>query len=581
MSSPAAGSSLDISEARLMAHIAEFDRWEKHAGSEGERASLEYIRERMDEYGFSTRLILHPAYISLPGPASLEVGGRSIRCITHSFSRPSPAGGLEAAVVYVGRGLPRDYAGKDVRGKVVLVDGIANPLASLAASRAGAAGQIHISPHEHLHEMCISPVWGSPGDDQVAQLPATVVVTVAAESGEELKSALASGEPVAVRIDAAVETGWRTTPILEADLLRPGAAGDEPLVLFTGHHDTWYRGVMDNGGANATMLEVSRLCAERRAEWKRSLRVLYWSGHSQGRYSSSAWYADNHWEELERRAVAHVNVDSTGGRGNTVVSDTTASAELAGLAREALEAQAGQSFSGRRMSRAGDQSFWGIGVPSIYGNMSEQPATAGGANAMAAVFGGGSRIGHGTGWWWHTPADTADKIDAKILERDTRIYQHTVWRLLTAEVLPIDYREHVEALRAHLESLSGPASDFHLTPLMERVLILGSRCDDLYRGIAEGRIDSQSANRMITALSRVLVPIDYTLGDRFEHDPAISQPQVPALADIEKLSELRVDSDEYRFLHSRLTRARNRVAFALRQAVEALEQVTGGGDARA
>ncbi len=580
MGSPAAGSSPSVSEARLMAHIAEFERWDKHAGSDGERASLEYIRERMEEYGFSTRLILHSAYISLPGSASLEAAGKSVRCITHSFSRASPRGGLEAEVIYVGRGLPADYPAKDVRGKVVLIDGIANPLASLAASRAGAVAQIHTSPHEHLHEMCISPVWGSPGDDQIAQLPTTTVVTIDQASGEELKSVLGSRGSVVVRIEAMVDTRWRTTPILEADLLRPAAGDDDPIVLFTGHHDTWYRGVMDNGGANATMLEVSRLCAERRHQWTRSLRVLYWSGHSQGRYSSSAWYADNHWEELERRAVVHVNVDSTGGRGNTVVSDTTASAELAALARDALESQADQSFSGRRMSRAGDQSFWGIGVPSIFGNMSEQPATAGGANAMAAVFGGGNRVGHGTGWWWHTPADTADKIDAAILERDTRIYQHTVWRLLTDEVLPIDYREHSEALRAHLESLRKQTTSFDLTPLLDRARELSRRCDGLYRDIEEARIDAATANRTIRALSRALVPIDYTLGDRFGHDPALSQPQVPALDEVKKLSELPEESDEYRFLSSRLVRARNRVAFALRQAVEVFDQLPGGDDAR-
>ena len=39
-------------------------------------------------------------------------------------------------------------------------------------------------------------------------------------------------------------------------------------------------------------------------EWRRGLRVVFWSGHSQGRYSGSTWYADTHWEELERRAAS-------------------------------------------------------------------------------------------------------------------------------------------------------------------------------------------------------------------------------------------------------------------------------------
>jgi Zn-dependent M28 family amino/carboxypeptidase len=113
--------------------------------------------------------------------------------------------------------------------------------------------------------------------------------------------------------------------------------------MFSGHHDTWYYGVMDNGGANATMLEIARLFAPEREAWRRGLRLCFWSGHSHGRYSGSTWYADNHWEQLARRCVAHVNVDSTGARGNTVMSDALASAELSGLGAEAVRARGARS----------------------------------------------------------------------------------------------------------------------------------------------------------------------------------------------------------------------------------------------
>ncbi|MBA3429654.1 MAG: M28 family peptidase, partial [Actinobacteria bacterium] len=318
-----------VSQERLTAHIAQLARRSKHAGTPGELESLRFVEREIASYGYRTELILHEAYISLPGAARLVALDAEHRCITHSFSRPAAA--LEARLVDVGRGDDAGYAGRQVAGAAVLVDGIATPASTVAARLRGAVAQIHISPHEYLHEMCVSPVWGSPDDETVDELPATTVVTVELATGEELRHACAAGE-VTVRLDAAVDTGWRRTPTLVADLPGPLGDDDEPFVLLSGHHDTWHLGVMDNGGANATMLEVARLCALERAHWRRGLRVAFWSGHSQGRYSSSAWYADNRWEELELRAVAHVNVDSTGGRGNTVVSDTTASAELHGLA---------------------------------------------------------------------------------------------------------------------------------------------------------------------------------------------------------------------------------------------------------
>ena len=242
---------------------------------------------------------------------------------------------------------------------------------------------------------------------------------------------------------------------------------------------------------------------------------MFWSGHSQGRYSGSSWYAEQNWEELEKRALVHVNVDSTGGKGNTVVADTTAAAELRNLAREAIRDQGEQEFTNRRMSRAGDQSFWGIGVSSIYGNMSEQPATET-ANASAAVFGGRARVsameraGGGI-----RPTTLLDKIEEPILVRDTppRIYLHTVWRLLSDPVIS-----------ARLGRARGLPSAKRLLPcraLSATALTflwwrsargrLGVRAAELNRLSSELPDEANAArfNAALIAVSRALVPLDY------------------------------------------------------------------------
>jgi len=557
----------------MMEHMSEFAKWRKEAGVPEELKSLEYVEARMKEYGFDTQLILHDAYISLPGKASVKAPDGAIRCITHSFSRSAPKGGLTAEVLDLGSGSPADFAEHDVRGKIVLVDGIANPVISRRASLAGAAGQLHISPHEHLHEMCISPVWGSPTHDTVANLPTTVVVTVPLNGGQSLRVQLAKNPRLEVTIEAEVDTGWRKTPILVCDMAGPAGGTDEPFVFFTGHHDAWYYGVMDNGGANATMMEVGRICAEHRRDWKRGLRIVFWSGHSQGRYSSSSWYAEENWEELEKRALVHVNVDSTGGKGNTIVADTTAAAELRNLAREAVREQGGQEFTDRRMSRAGDQSFWGIGVSSIYGNMSEQPAT-GEANASAAVFGGGNRLGHGTGWWWHTPDDLLDKIEEPILVRDTKIYLHTIWRLLADPVLPLDWAEHADYLSGELSALQKAVGEkFDLSLLLSRAAEFkesAGRLNALIPGL-KGEAAIARANEALIAVSRALVPLDYTECDRFEQDPAIAAPPYPSLRPMREMAGVEPGTDRFNFLTVGASRARNRISWGLREATRALD----------
>ena len=81
------------------------------------------------------------------------------------------------------------------KGKIVLLENIANPAATLRASQAGAVGQIHISPHEHLHEMCISVGLGQPGRGaDRGLLPKTIVLSLRKDDGDALKARVQAGE---------------------------------------------------------------------------------------------------------------------------------------------------------------------------------------------------------------------------------------------------------------------------------------------------------------------------------------------------------------------------------------------------
>jgi N-acetylated-alpha-linked acidic dipeptidase len=561
----------DVNAAAMMGHLEEFARRIKLSGTPEELASFRYLQANLDSYGYRTELIRHPAYISLPGSARLNVGNVSPRCITHSFSRPSAPGGTRGKVLYAGGGSAADLAKVDARDAILLLDGMATPGAAHRVAATGAVGQIHISPHEHIHEMCVSPVWGSPAADAVERLPSTVLLSIEKADGEQLKTRLAAGERLEAVLHAEVDTGWRDIPILVAELMPDNATADTPFIMFSGHHDTWYYGVMDNGGANATMLEVARLMAPQRERWQRGLRLCFWSGHSHGRYAGSTWYADNKWLELEKRCAVHVNVDSTGAKGNTVLSDVPSSAELRPLARQAVSTQGHQELDGLRMGRAGDQSFWGIGVPSMFMGMGEQPASTD-SNVAAAVFGGGTRKGAGFGWWWHTPDDTLDKMDPELLVRDTRIYVHTLWRLLTDRTIPLDYAEQARSVLRELmplaKQLAGRLDMAELIRLAETLRDVG----EAVLAVSLER-DPALVDHALMRASRALVPLDYTSGDRFGHDPALPQTPYPALSPVRQLASSPPGSDEAAFLGVSAQRAYNRMAHALEQAIAALRSV--------
>ncbi len=540
-----------VDTQRLMSHCTDFARWIKLSGSPDELTSMKLIQEKLDSYGYRTKLILHDAFISLPGEARVVVESGDVTAITHSFSIASPLGGLSAPLVYLGEGKAADFARTDLAGRIVLVEGIASPAVAALAAKAGAIGQLHISPHEHLHEMCISPVWGSPSTATLAELPATVTCTISNADGTALRDRLAKGEAPSVVLHATVDTGWRKTPILQAEI--DGPEPDGPFVLFSGHHDTWYYGVMDNGSANATMLETARLLAQARDQWRRGFRLCFWSGHSHGRYSGSSWYVDNHWDELERRCAIHVNVDSTGGIGASVMTESAVASELAGLAADVVRAETNQEHQGRRPGRNSDMSFWGVGIPTLFGSLSHQPPSP-------------VKMRNPLGWWWHTPEDLLDKIDPANLTRDTRVFVRALWRLVTDKVLPLDYAAHARSLLQEITALEAKlAGRLTLSPLVEAAQAVRDKAGDLHGADA-------AVNKALMAASRALVPVDYTRGDRFSHDPALPQAPWPVLDPIRALAAASGE-DAIRFATVEAVRARNRLMHALQQASIALGAV--------
>ncbi|MBI3974890.1 MAG: peptidase M28, partial [Armatimonadetes bacterium] len=74
-------------------------------------------------------------------------------------------------------------------------------------------------------------------------------------------------------------------------------------------------------------------------------------------------------------------------------------------------------------------------------------------------------------------------------------------------------------------------------------------------------------------LARILVPINYTREGRFRHDPALDVPSLPDLAPASRLRSLVPGSEAFHVTLVHLTRGRNRVHGALRDARRVIEEV--------
>ena len=539
-------------------HLTEFNRtiaqWTRLSGSQDEREAAAYVEDRLRAFGFAAQTVVHDAYISLPGAASLRVTtpeSRDLPCITHSMGIPTGGRAVTAELVYAGKGTVGEYAKAGAAGKVALVEGRATPAHAVNATRAGVLGIVCISGRV-AHEMCCSPIWGNPSEGTKDALPRVHLLSVHKADGEALRALCARGR-VELRFTAQVETGWTRTPIVIGDLAAGHPDADGTFVLFSGHLDGWYLGAMDNGSANAAMLEVARVLAPDRAKFRRSLRLAFWSGHSHGRYSSSAWYADTNWSELADRCVCHVNVDSLGSLDADSFA-TNSMPETAPVGIWAVRDAANAILDAKRVGRNSDQSFLGAGVPSLLGSVSHQADGS-------------------LGWWWHTPHDTLDKVDPVRLVRDTKIFVLAISGLLEDPVLPLDYGAAARDLRQSLEELQQAAPDFDLAPAPAAAARLEALCDRLNRVAVDvkGGAAARQINACLRQLGRTLIPATYTSTGPYGHDPALETPFLPRLAAVRRLAALPVDGDESKFLRVDLVRGRNAVTAAIQEACHHVE----------
>jgi hypothetical protein len=555
-----------VSSETLMHSTTTIAQWLRLSGSEEEARAFDWVGETCRGYGMRVERHTADVLVSWPGKATLELlgpAGRSFPCITHAFATPTPPQGITGELI------EGSAEASEQRGKIVISDGLANPNKTIAGQEAGVLAQINVND-DFVHEMIISPVWGSPTPQTAPLLPKMISISVNAADGAEIRRLFAAGNTQA-RIVTEVDTRWRKIPILTAEV----GGSEDRYVLFSGHIDSWHYGAMDNGTANATMLEVGRLLSARQGELRRGLRLAFWSGHSHARYAGSTWYADHFWPDLHERCVAHVYVDSVGGKGATILSEANAMAETVTFGGGAIREIAGQDLEYKRFGRAGDQSFNGIGIPALFMSLSGQPA-AGGAveEQMARLLGGSGGKSGGLGWWWHTTEDTIDKIDPAFLKRDATIYALTLWRLCTLPLLPFDYVAAVAEMQGILNDLATVAGErFDLAAVLDEAETLGAAIARFADTSATATDETSIAryNATIMALGRILTPINYTVAGAYEHDLALGAAPIPALQPLRRLVTLDPASDEAHYLDTQLVRASNRIWHAFREARQAVE----------
>jgi aminopeptidase YwaD len=297
------------------------------------------------------------------------------------------------------------------------------------------------------------------------------------------------------------------------------------------------------------MVELALAFNANRDKMRRGLLVAWWPGHSNARYGGSTWFADHYFEELRLRGVAYVNVDGIGQKDAKRFSVSTSPA-LAALATGVVERVAGQAARNGRPGRNSDQSFNGIGLPLLQINHSRLEEDGG-------------------YWWWHTPDDTYDKIDAGVLKTDTDLYADALAALTGDPVLPLDLMAETEALLKALERRQQESGGhLDLSYAIEQAARLHAAVSDLERVRRRGD-GSTDQEPLLFDILRPVHRIMFVPGSDHHPDPGIYGAPLPGLQPASILATEDPASDRYRFALAYLQREQNRVVEAVDEALAA------------
>ncbi|MDW8063652.1 MAG: M28 family peptidase [Candidatus Caldarchaeum sp.] len=563
--------------------LERFSKLVRVSGTTDEYAAAEYIINSLRLHGISVSVYEPELYISIPKKAEFEIREPiryrpshediAMNPKTSSFSR---SGSYEGEIEFIpGKKGPSPLSGffefqlengRDVRGKAVATEGIVFPAVAHAAQSRGALAVVGISPGKWTHEGIITPVWGTPTLENKHMIPDIIAVSISKVDGELLRQHLQKG-PVRVKVSAEVDTRWRKCIIPVAEIFPPGKK-DAEYVLLHGHYDSWHVGIGDNAVGNATLLEVARVLHKNRDKLKRGVKIAWWPGHSTGRYAGSTWFCDTFALELDERCIAQINCDSPGCRDATAYDEVMWMDEMEQFGKEIIKDVTGKDSKGIRPLRAGDYSFHGIGISSLFMLLSNMPESLRKERGLYPVGGCGGNVE------WHTEHDEMHIADKTILETDTKIYLLSVYRLATAKLYPLDFRKTVDkSIEIIADYGKAAGTHFDLTPVIDDLKALRQKLEDVYNLVSRdtSEVTAERFNRMLLKLSRIIIPINYTKSGRFAHDPALEVPAFPDLAPTRELKQFSVNSDEYRFLLNQLVRGRNKVRATIRSAIEVVE----------
>jgi N-acetylated-alpha-linked acidic dipeptidase len=274
-----------------------------------------------------------------------------------------------------------------------------------------------------------------------------------------------------------VNFNWDTKTIYDVIARIPGSAYPDEWIIRGNHHDAWVNGASDPvSGASALMEEARGLGALLKQGWRPKRTIVYcvWDGEEEGLLGSTEW-AEDHAEELIRKAAVYINSDGNGRGFLNVAGSHTLEKFINGVARDVKDPETNltvwkrlqlRRIAGTRRNAAAtrtpveqdrqeartraDLRIEPLGSGSDYSAFLDHLGVA----SLNLGFGGEDQGGvyHSVydDFYWYTHFADTDFAYGRALAETAGL---AVLRLADADIIPFDFTDFTDTIRRYIEEI--------------------------------------------------------------------------------------------------------------------------------
>ncbi len=504
------------------------------------------------------------------------------RAISSAWSGMSASGEVTAPVVYAHSGNPEDYdllrnQGIDVKGKIVLVR-YSNPYSyrgfkALTAEREGAAAILIYSdpaedgykkgkivpkgpwgPEYHIQRGAITYDFMVPGDPQTPgwasvpgakRIPIEEAVSVpkimalplswhdakpllAAMDGPVAPDDWQGGLPIKyhlggkrVRAHLKIEMDNSIQPYYVVEgRIRGGELPDEWIVAGN-HRDAWVFGGVDPSSGTASMMELARALgklARQGVRPRRTIVLCSWDGEEVGLTGSTEW-GEQFAEDLRKKAVAYINVDSSTSGPDFHGSAVASLAPMLVETTHSLQDASGKSLYGAwKESASRERKLSQPAVEVTDANLADTRIGSGsdhtvflnfvGMPVLGLQFDGPYGVYHSAYddfFWMNHFGDPGYRYHTLM----SQLWGVLALRLANADLLPFDFAAYADNVRQFVNELSKgkDMSQLDLKPVLDGIDEFeraGKQLNEsVNRALASGGLDAKAADAVNHGMMQV------------------------------------------------------------------------------